>query len=323
MIRVGYPANLAFALPDDLPANIELIALSDPLEQDVEIEAWISDPYPTRAELKWPHLRGVKLLLSLLAGTEWAPPLVGPHVTIVNARGAHTIATAEWVIGAILAMLKYIPLYVDIQQSERWKRRFEASEQYARINADHRAIAPPVLQEELRGKKILLVGHGDIGKEIERLLTPFHVDLVRVARSARTKPLVHGIDELDSLLPEVDIVILIVPASAETRNLIGRTQLERMRQGALLVNAARGSIIDTEALVEALHAGKIRAALDVTEPEPLPQGHPLWSSPNLLLTPHVAGSSPQFASRSLRVAFDELRRYVNGEPMLNVVQRAI
>jgi len=322
MIRVGYPANLTFAIPDDLPPDIELVALDDPPQGEIELDVWISDPYPSRSQLKWPHLRGVKLLLSLLAGTEWAPPLVGPDVTIVNARGAHTIATAEWTLGAVLAMLKYVPLYLDIQQSGIWKRRFEASEQYKRINDDQRAIAPPVLQEELRGKRVLLVGYGDIGKEIERLLAPFNVDLVRVAKSARTEPLVHAVDELDSLLPTAEIVILILPASAETRNMIGSRQLDLMKHGTLLVNAARGSIIDTDALVLALNAGRIRAALDVTEPEPLPAGHPLWSCPNLLLTPHVAGSSPQFAARSLRVAFDELRRYMKGEPMLNVVQFA-
>ena len=96
-----------------------------------------------------------------------------------------------------------------------------------------------------------------------------------------------------------------------------------MRQGALLVNAARGPIVDTDALVDALQAGRIRAALDVTDPEPLPDGHPLWSCPNLLLTPHVAGSSPQFGPRSMRIAADELRRYIDGEPLRNVVQAAV
>jgi phosphoglycerate dehydrogenase-like enzyme len=118
-------------------------------------------------------------------------------------------------------------------------------------------------------------------------------------------------------------VILILPSTAESYQLIGPRQLAHMRQGALLVNAARGPIVDTDALVDALNAGRIRAALDVTDPEPLPEGHPLWSCPNLLLTPHVAGSSPQFAPRSLRTAAGELRRYINGEPLHNVVQTAI
>jgi phosphoglycerate dehydrogenase-like enzyme len=118
-------------------------------------------------------------------------------------------------------------------------------------------------------------------------------------------------------------VILILPSTAESHHLIDRCQLSLMRQGALLVNAARGPIVDTDALVDALNAGRIRAALDVTDPEPLPEGHPLWSCPNLLLTPHVAGSSPQFAIRSLKTAAEELRRYINGEPLRNVVQAAV
>ena len=129
--------------------------------------------------------------------------------------------------------------------------------------------------------------------------------------------------ELDSLLPRAEVVVLILPATAETRGLIGRRQLALMRQGALLVNAARGPIVDTDALVEALKSGRIRAALDVTDPEPLPEGHPLWSCPNLLITPHVGASTPQFAPRALRTAADELRRYMNGEPLHNVVQAAV
>ena len=153
--------------------------------------------------------------------------------------------------------------------------------------------------EELTGKTVLLVGYGAIGKEIERMLAPFRVELTRVARSARTEPKVHAVSELDALFPRAEIVILILPATDESRGLIGAAQFALMHQGALLVNAARGPIVDTDALVEALNSGRIRAALDVTDPEPLPEGHPLWSCPNLLITPHVAGSSPQFAPRAL------------------------
>ena len=126
-----------------------------------------------------------------------------------------------------------------------------------------------------------------------------------------------------SLLPRAEVVVLILPSTAETHRLIGARQLALMPQGALLVNAARGPIVDTDALVDALQSGRIRAALDVTDPEPLPEGHPLWSCPNLLLTPHIGGSSPQFAPRALRIAADELRRYMNGEPLQNVVQAAM
>jgi phosphoglycerate dehydrogenase-like enzyme len=323
MLRIGYPASLALDLYRDFPGEIELIPVSEKLDHDVEIEVWIPDPYPTRAMRTWPRLRGVKLIISMLAGTEWIPPLAGPHVTICNAQGAHNVATAEWVIAAILAMLKYFPLYFDVQHAGIWKRRFDAPPHYAAITGDATLFHPPVMLEELAGKQVLLVGYGEIGKEIEHMLAPFRVELTRVARSARLKPKVHAAAEIDALIPAADIIILIVPATDETRSLIGAAQFSLMRQGALLVNAARGPVVDTDALVEALNAGKVRAAIDVTDPEPLPEGHPLWSCPNLLITPHVAASSPQFAPNALRAAADELRRYINGAPLRSVVQHAV
>ena len=154
------------------------------------------------------------------------------------------------------------------------------------------------------------------------MLAPFHVELIRIARNARAAPRVHAVSALDSMLPLAEIIVLILPLTDESRGLIGARQFALMRQGALLVNSARGAIVQTDALVNALNQGKIRAALDVTEPEPLPPEHPLWRCPNLLITPHVAGSSPQFAERAFKVAAAELRRYLNGEPFHNAVQLA-
>ena len=323
MLRVGYPASFAPELLRDFPKDIELIPLDESLDHAVEIDVWLADPYSNRAMKVYPHLRGVKLALSLMAGWEWIPATVGPHVTICNARGAHNIATAEWTISAILAMLKHFPAFWEMQQDGLWKRRFESPERYARLTGDQRPLYPPVMLEELTGKTVLMVGHGAIGQEIERLLEPFHVQMIRVARTARTEPAVHAVGELDALLPQADVVVLILPHTAESDKLIGAKQLALLRQGALLVNAARGPIVDTDALVEALQAGRIRAALDVTDPEPLPEGHPLWKCPNLLLTPHVAGSTPQFGPRALATAVGELRRYMRGEPLQNMVRAAL
>jgi phosphoglycerate dehydrogenase-like enzyme len=323
MLRVGYPATIAAELFVDFPKEVELIPLSDKLDHDVEIDVWIPDPYAARAQRIVPHLRGVRLVLSLMAGTEWIPGAMGTHVTICNAHGAHNISTAEWTLTGILTMLKYVPFYLDVQRSGEWKRRFDATALYARVTGDPRPHYPPVMQEELTGKTVLLVGHGAIGKEIERLLTPFRVELLRTARTARTNPKVHAMDELDSLLPQANIVVLILPLTPETHHLIGARQLALMRQGTLLVNAARGGIVHTDALVDALNAGGIRAALDVTDPEPLPVGHPLWKCPNLYISPHIGGSSLQFAPRAIKTAEDELRRYIAGEPLRNVVQAAI
>lgn len=323
MLRVGYPDILDSELLRVMPQGIELIPLADGLDGQVEVDVWIPDPYPTRAMRIWPRLRGVRLVLSLMAGTEWIPGTVGPHVTICNARGAHNISTAEWTLTAILAMLKYLPMYVDIQRVGDWRRRSEVSEIYQQLTHDHRQLHPPVKLEELTGKTVLLVGYGSIGKDIERMLEPFHVEMIRVARSARTAPLVHPVSELDALLPRADVVVMILPMTAESAGLMGAKQFGLMRQGALLVNSARGGVVQTDALVHALNAHKIRAAIDVTDPEPLPVGHPLWKCPNLLITPHIGGSSPQFGARSLQIAANELRRYMNGEPLQNVVQAAV
>ncbi len=323
MLRVGYPAIFPAELLRDFPGEVELIALPNSLDHEVEIDVWIPDPYQSQAMKVWPHLLGVRLVLCMLAGTEWIPPVVGPQVTICNAKGAHNVSTAEWTLATILAMLKYLPFYQDVQRAGQWKLRYKASANYAAITGDTRPIYPPVMLEELTGKKVLLVGYGSIGKEIEQMLAPFNVDLVRVARSAREEPEVHAASELDDLLPDAEIVILILPATQETRGLIGARQFALMRQGTLVVNAARGPIVDTNALIDALQSGKIRATIDVTDPEPLPDGHPLWSCPNLLITPHIGGSSPQFSRNALRVAAAELRRYINGEPMQNVVQAGV
>jgi phosphoglycerate dehydrogenase-like enzyme len=320
MLRVGYPETLLPELLSEFPQGIELVLLTEHLDHDVEIDVWVPDAYPSRATRTWPHLRGVKLVLALVAGTEWLPGLVGPHVTVCNAQGAHNISTAEWTIAVILAMLKNFPLFFNIQQSGRWKRRFELPAHYSKVTGDSRALYPPVMLEELTGKTVLLIGYGSIGKDIERMLAPFRAEILRVARKARSEPKVHAIAELDSLIPRAHVVVLIVPSTAETRWLIDAPQLALMRQGALLVNAARGPVVHTDALVAALQAGRIRAALDVTDPEPLPDGHPLWSCPNLFITPHIGGSSPQFAPNAVRIASGELRRYMNGEPLHNVVQ---
>lgn len=323
MLRVGYPATILPELLSNFPKEVELIPISDKLDAEIEIDVWIPDPYSTRAMRALPHLHGIRLVLAMMAGTEWIPAAVGPHVTICNAHGAHNISTAEWTLAAILASLKYFSLYFDIQNSAKWTRRFEAKAHYAAITGDARAIYPPVMQEELTGKTVLLVGYGAIGKEIERMLEPFRVELLRVARTPRAEPQVHPVAELDDLLPHAQVIILIVPSTEDTRHLIDAPRLALMRQGALLVNAARGPVVDTDALVGALQSGRIRAALDVTDPEPLPAEHPLWHCPNLLLTPHIGGSTPQFAPRALATAAAELRRYMRGEPLRNVVQAAI
>ncbi len=323
MLRVGYPNHLAPELLAQFPPEVEMVPITSRPEEQIEIDFWIPPPAPQLGQRVWPFLRGVKTVQSLMAGTEWILPLVGPEVTVCNAAGAHNISTAEWTVTAILSVLKYIPFYAGLQLHADWKGRAAASDHYAAIHKDDRPQFPPVLQEELHGKRVLLVGYGEIGKTIEGLLTAFGVHLTRVARSARTAANgapVHAISELDALLPEAEILVLILPLTPDSHGLIGERQLALLPQGALVVNAARGPIVVTGDLVAALHSGRIRAAVDVTDPEPLPPEHPLWQCPNLLLTPHVAGSTPEFSPRSVRIAADQVRRLLAGQPLVNVVK---
>ena len=320
MLKVGYPASLPAELLQLFPEGIELVAIPSAPDREIFVDFWIPPPAPGPGQKVWSYLRGVTVAQSMMAGTEWLTQLVGPAVTVCNAQGAHSISTAEWTVSAILAMLKYLPLYRDLQRKADLKGRAQASKDYAAIHADEAPQYPAILQEELHGKRVLIVGYGDIGKTIENYLTPFGVKVARVARSARKSPTVHSVDSLDKLLPDAEIVVLILPHTAESHGLFGAKQFALMSQGALLVNAARGPIVQTDALVEALNSGHIRAALDVTDPEPLPADHPLWRCPNLLITPHVAGSTPQFSPRAMRIAADQVRRSLAGEPLLNVVQ---
>ena len=321
-LKVGYPAALPAELVQLLPAEAELIPIPANPEAEIAIDFWIPPPAAALGQKIWPYLRGVTVAQSMMAGTEWLTDLVGPAVTVCNAQGAHSISTAEWTLAAILATLKYLPLYRDLQQKSEWCSRTKGSAVYAAIHNDQRPQFPPFMQEELHAKRVLIVGYGDIGKTIESMLTPFGVEITRIARTARTSPEVYSIAALDSLLPSAEIVILILPHTPESHGLIGAKQLALMPQGALLVNSARGPIVQTDALVEALSAGHIRAAVDVTDPEPLPAGHPLWKCPNLLITPHVAGSTPQFSPRAIKIAVAQIQRLLQGESLLNVVQEA-
>jgi phosphoglycerate dehydrogenase-like enzyme len=164
----------------------------------------------------------------------------------------------------------------------------------------------------------MILGYGSIGVALESRLAILEAEVIRVARSAR--PGVYAADELPSLLGRADIVVVLLPLTEATSGLLDRELLGRMREGALLVNAARGPIVDTDALLELLQAGRIRAALDVTDPEPLPEDHPLWDAPGLLITPHFAGDTRGAERRAFALVGEQVRRYMDGEPLVNVVE---
>ena len=240
-----------------------------------------------------PALRTIQILS---AGADHVLPYVPAHVTLCNARGAHTAATAEWAVGAIIASVRNFPRFALAQRDGRWD--------YAQ-------------SEAVGGKHVLIVGYGDIGAAVERRLAGWDVTVERVARHARDG--VHPIGELPGLLKNADVVVILVPVTDETRQLVNQDFLRAMKDGALLVNAARGAVVDTGALIEALNSGRVRAALDVTDPEPLPAGHPLWQAPGLLLAPHVGGAVYQGRERAYRVVSEQLARLAAGQPLQNVI----
>jgi phosphoglycerate dehydrogenase-like enzyme len=240
-----------------------------------------------------PRLQLVQLLS---AGAEAWVGQVPEGIALSDCRGAHGGATAEWVLTALLAVLRHVPRLVRAQAEQRW---------------DHHVT------DELAGKRVLIVGAGDVASETAKRLHAFDAVTTLVARTSRFG--VHGMDELHDLLPHHDVVVLAMPLTRVTRHLCDHSFLARMRDGAVLVNAARGPVVDTEALVAELTSGRLRAAVDVTHPEPLPHGHPLWSAPGLLVTPHVGGSVPQHLSRAYRVAAEQIACWARGQRPPNLV----
>ncbi|QJY46971.1 2-hydroxyacid dehydrogenase [Pseudonocardia broussonetiae] len=243
---------------------------------------------------KLPRLELVQLLT---AGAEAWVGKLPEGVMLSDCRGAHGGATAEWVVAALLAVYRHLPQFVRAQDEARW---------------DYHQT------EEMDGKRVLIVGAGDVAENTVRRLTPFGVTTTLVGRRARDG--VHGIDEVRDLLPDHDACVVIVPLTDDTRGLIDAGFLAAMPDGSVLVNAARGPVADTDALTAELVSGRLRAAVDVTEPEPLPADHPLWSAPGLLLTPHVGGSVPGGLRRAYGVAAEQIAAFARGEQPPNLVE---
>jgi phosphoglycerate dehydrogenase-like enzyme len=244
-----------------------------------------------------PRMRALRVIQTLSAGVDWLLPSVPSGVRLCDASGARDWAVAEWVLAAMLASAKRLGETHDAQREHRWRWRKPG---------------------ELTGSKVMILGYGSIGAAVEASLAAFDVELIRVARRAR--PGVHASQELGSLLGSADIVVVLLPLTPQTDGPLDADMLGRLRPGALLVNAARGSIVDTEALVELLQAGRLRAALDVTDPEPLPSEHPLWDAPGVLITPHFAGDTTAAERRAFALVGEQLRRYMRGEQLMNVVE---
>ncbi|TDC74838.1 2-hydroxyacid dehydrogenase [Streptomyces hainanensis] len=251
-----------------------------------------------------PRMTDLRVVQTLTAGVDHmlpGLPLLAPGVRLCNAGPLHNTSTAELALALTLAALRGIPRSVLAQREERWEQD---------------------VRPALADRRVLILGYGGIGGAIEDRLLPFEVsEVIRVASRARTAPRgpVHGTEELPELLPNVDVVIVSTPLTDATRGLVDAEFLARLPDGALLVNVARGPVVDTEALLAELGSGRLRAALDVTDPEPLPPGHPLWHAPGVLITPHVGGPSTAFRPRAERLLRAQLARFAAGEPVAHVV----
>jgi phosphoglycerate dehydrogenase-like enzyme len=247
------------------------------------------------------RLRVVQTLTAGIDHVAGAVPDLPAGTVLCNARGVHDASTAELALTLTLAALRQVPAFVRAQDAEKWS---------------------PGFHEALADKTVLIVGHGAIGSAVEERLIPFEVEeVLRVARRERTVPRgpVHALEQLPELLPRADVVILCTPLTDETRGLVSAGFLARMKDGALLVNVARGGVVDTKSLLAELNSGRLRAALDVTDPEPLPADHPLWHAPGTLITPHVGGPTSAFLPRAKRLLSSQLCRWAKGEPLEHAV----
>jgi phosphoglycerate dehydrogenase-like enzyme len=305
VLTVTVPDDDLMARLADLGDRVELVRwdLLGPLDPEVaaRVDAVVIGHYWVQPE-RWRRLTtdvpALRYVFLPSAGFEHALSRVPAGVTVCNGRGVHSAGTAELAVGLILASQRGLVDAIDAQREHRWWT--------------------PQLPS-LADRRVLVVGAGSLGRAVAERLGPFEVRLTQVARSARAD--VHGIDELHDLLPEADIVVLTVPLDEGTAHLIDAAALAAMPDGALLVNVARGRVVDTEALLVEVRKGRLRAALDVTDPEPLPADHPLWSAPGVIITAHQGGNSDATAPRVAALVRRQIEHLLAGEPVENVVAR--
>jgi phosphoglycerate dehydrogenase-like enzyme len=295
-MRVLVPDSPLRAEMGPMPEGVELVAEPTPGVEVLVLAQHFDDDLPGLFK----RLPGLKLVQAFSAGVDRLLPLIPPGVILCSAVGVHDASVSEWVVAAILAMRRRLPEFGEMQRRSEWKRE----------------IAGSHAVDDLEGKTVVVVGFGSIGKALASRLEPFGARVIGIAQHER--PGVEPPDALPRLLPEADVVVDLLPLKEDTRHFVDAKFLARMKPGALFVNAGRGGTVDTNALLDALTSGRVRAALDVTDPEPLPSDHPLWRAPNVLITPHIAGDVAREESRAYRFAGEQIRRYAAGEPLLGV-----
>lgn len=243
-----------------------------------------------------PEMKSLKVIQSPNAGVDDVLKIRPEGVTLCNAAGVHDASTAELAVALSIASRRGFAAFARDQVDQRWGHERMSS---------------------LTDSNIAIVGYGNIGKSIARMLGNFEVTITAFSKSGRDGALT--LDHYDRLLPTFDVIILIVPLNDQTHHLMNATRLAAMKNGAALINVARGPVVDTDALIAELNSGRITAGLDVTDPEPLPAGHPLWSAKNVIITPHVGGDSAAFIPRGRKLVEEQLARFASGQPLLHIV----
>ncbi len=243
-----------------------------------------------------PQMKKLKVIQSPNAGVDDVLKIRPEGVTLCNAAGVHDASTAELAVALAIASRRGFAPFAIQQQAGHWE--------HSRMPS-------------LADSKIAIVGFGNIGKTIVKMLSGFEVTITPFSKSGRDGSLTF--DQFDRLLPTFDVIILIVPLTDQTRHLMNAERLAAMKDGAALINVARGGVVDTDALIRELNSGRITAGLDVTDPEPLPDGHPLWSAGNVIITPHVGGNTEAFTPRGRKLVEEQLARFAKGEPLLHIV----
>ncbi len=303
MTVVCVPDRDAVQLLGDLPEGVEVVVWNgEPERPDTlgQTEFWVPQVEDsTDLENKLAAMPELKVMQLLSAGVEDVLGKTPEGVQLCDARGVHGGPVSELVLALILASYRQLPHFVRAQERGAWE---------------------DAQGEDLIDKRVLVVGAGDLGEQTAKRLRGFDAQPVLVAHSAREG--VHATAELPDLLPDADAVVLTVPLTPDTEGMVDATFLAALPDGALVVNVARGKVIVTDALLAELTSKRLRAALDVVDPEPLPHDHPLWTAPNLLITPHAAGHVKRSGERAYALVRSQIERFVAGEDLINVVTGA-
>lgn len=297
-------AAVASGLSEDDRSALDFVVWAPKNRLDADVEARIDAvvlPYMGAGNVveALRELPALKMVQLQSTGYDVVNDLVG-EVAVTTGAGAHAAATAELALALALGSLRGIDVAARNMSERRW---------------DHQR------RTSLADRQAMIIGVGGIGEEIRRRLEPFDVSITRVGSTARVDDHgdVHGVDELPELLPATEVVFLITPLTSQTHHLVDAEFLDALPDGALIVNVARGPVVDTGALVAELQSGRLQAALDVVDPEPLPADHPLWSTPNTLITPHEGGDTSAFEPRIHAILAEQCHRIVHDEALLNEV----